>query len=221
MSAAALVMATAPDAARVKTPLKPLLGAEGCARLQVELIRQAAEWALEVAPGAAWLAHTPARARETMEGLVANGFVPEGCELFPQKGRNLGQRLDAATRHVLEQRPGPLLVIGTDAPTMTLAHAAGARGRLMAGDDVCFGPATGGGYYLVALDRPQPSLFALPAKEWREPRVLELSLRAAREAGLTAGLLGEERELETPEDAEELMADPRLPPAIRALLEPA
>jgi glycosyltransferase A (GT-A) superfamily protein (DUF2064 family) len=111
--------------------------------------------------------------------------------------------------------------IGTDAPTMTLAHAAGARGRLMARDDVCFGPAGGGGFYLLAMDRPQPSLFELPSTEWRGPRALELSLRAAREAGLTAALLGEERTLETPDDAAELVADPRLPDRVRSLLEPA
>ena len=144
--------------------------------------------------------------------------MPEGCELFAQRGRKLGDRLEAAMRHVLERRPGPLSVIGTDAPTLTPAHAAGARGRLMAGDDVCFGPAAGGGYYLLALDRPQ---LDLPSEEWGGPRVLELSLRAAREAGLTVGLLGEEPRLETLADAKELLGDPRLPDAIRALLEPA
>jgi uncharacterized protein len=216
MSTAVLVMAKVPQPGRVNTRLQPLLGKEGCARLQVELIRHAVDWALEIAPGAVWVAHTPARAREAMEELV-----PEGCELFAQRGRKLGDRLDAATRYVLERRPGPLIVIGTDAPTLTAAHAAGARGRLMAGDDVCLGPAADGGYYLIALDRPQPALFALPSEEWGGPRVLQLSLRAAREAGLTAGLLGEEPRLDSPAAAEELTEDPRLPEAVRALLEPA
>ena len=216
MSVAVLVMAKAPEPGRVKTRLEPLLGRDGCARLQAELIRQAAAWALEVAPNDTWLAYTPARAREAFEELV-----PERCALFPQKGRTLGQRLDAATRHVLERRPGTLIVIGTDAPSLTPAHAAGARGRLMAGDDVCFGPAADGGYYLVALDRPQPALFSLPRAEWGGPRVLELSLSAARDAGLTAGLLGEEHDLDTADDAAELLADPRLPAAVAAILEPA
>ena len=37
MSAAVLVMAAAPQTGRVKTRLQPLLGKEGCARLQAEL----------------------------------------------------------------------------------------------------------------------------------------------------------------------------------------
>ena len=216
MSVAVLVMAKAPVPGRVKTRLQPLLGRDGCAELQAELIRHAAAWALEVAPGAAWLAYSPARAREEIEQLV-----PSGVDLFPQRGRSLGQRLEAATRHVLERRPGALLVIGTDAPTLTLAHAAGARGRLMVGDDVCFGPAADGGYYLLALDRPQPQLFSLPREEWGRPRVLELSVRAARAAGLTVGLLGEEYDLDTPDDAAELLTDPRVPPRVAEILAPA
>jgi glycosyltransferase A (GT-A) superfamily protein (DUF2064 family) len=62
MSAAVLVMAKAPQPGRVNTRLQPLLGKEGCAQMQVELIRRAVDWALEVAPGAVWVAHTPARA---------------------------------------------------------------------------------------------------------------------------------------------------------------
>ena len=39
---AALVMARAPRAGEVKTRLEPLLGPEGCARLQAELLARAA-----------------------------------------------------------------------------------------------------------------------------------------------------------------------------------
>jgi uncharacterized protein len=216
MSVAVLVMAKAPVPGRVKTRLEPLLGREGCARLQAELIRHAAALALEVAAGAAWLAYTPGRTREQLEELA-----PEGLSLFPQKGRGLGERLEAATRYVLERRPGTLIVVGTDAPSLTAAHAAAARSRLMAGDDVCFGPAADGGYYLVALDRPQPALFSLPRAEWGGPRVLDLSVRAARQAGLTVGLLGEEHDLDTPDDAAELVRDRRVPPGVAAILEAA
>src|SRR2546429_473978 len=58
MGPAALVMAKAARAGEVKTRLEPLLGPEGCARLQGLLLARAARWAAEVAPGAAFVAFT-------------------------------------------------------------------------------------------------------------------------------------------------------------------
>ncbi|MGH2742145.1 MAG: TIGR04282 family arsenosugar biosynthesis glycosyltransferase, partial [Thermoleophilaceae bacterium] len=162
-SPAALVMAKSPAAGLAKTRLAPLLGAEGAALLQAELIGQALRWAEAVAPDAVFLSYTP-------EPIEPPG-VPVTCS-FPQRGADLGQRLDAAVRCVFERHDGPLLVVGTDTPTLTHSHAETALGRLDGGSDVCFGPALDGGYYLVGLARPCPECFALPGSCWGGPRVL-------------------------------------------------
>lgn len=206
---AALVMAKAPRAGEVKTRLEPLLGPEGCADLQAALIENAARWAAEHTD-AAFVAYTPPDAEDEMRTLV-----PEDVELFPQEGDDLGERLEAATERVAER---PLLVVGTDAPAMRGEHARAALEALGAGADACFGPAVDGGYYLVGLAARTPQVFAIASAAWGGPDVLRLSLDAARAAGLRVELLAEERDLDTPADAEALLARAALPGDVADLL---
>ena len=210
---AALVMAKAPRAGEVNTRLEPLLGPEGCARLQARLLARAARWAAEVAPGAAFVAFTPDDALAEVGDLV-----PASTDLFSQEGADLGERLAAATGRVLAMHDGPLLTIGTDLATLEPRHAAAALDDLADGIEVTFGPAFDGGYYLIGLREPHPEVFALPTEEWGGPRVLQLSLQAAAEAGLSLGMLRGERDLDTPADARAALADPRFPDDIAEML---
>ncbi|MDX6675219.1 MAG: uncharacterized protein QOH11_2637 [Solirubrobacteraceae bacterium] len=213
MEPAALVMAKAPRAGEVKTRLEPLLGPKGCARLQALLLARAARWAADVAPGAAFVAFTPG------ESLAEVGaLLPAGTDLFSQEGADLGARLAAATGRVLAMHDGPLLTVGTDLATLEPRHAVAALDDLADGIDVTFGPAFDGGYYLIGLREPHPEVFALPSEAWGGPRVLELSLQAAAEAGLSLGMLRGERDLDTPADARAALADPRFPDDIAAAL---
>lgn len=213
MGPAALVMAKAPRAGEVKTRLEPLLGAEGCARLQALLLARAARWAVDVAPGAAFVAFTP---EESLAEVGA--LVPAGTDLFAQEGADLGARLAAATARAFAMHDGPLLTVGTDLATLEPRHAAAALDDLADGIDVTFGPAFDGGYYLIGLREPHPEVFALPSEAWGGPRVLQLSLQAAAEAGLSLGMLRGERDLDTPADARAALADPRFPDDIAAAL---
>ncbi len=215
MNTSLLVMAKAPQPGRTKTRLEPLLGPEGCARLQAALIRRAASLAERAAADAAFLAYTPAAAGETVRCLV-----PAGTTTFPQRGDHLGQRLTAATATVMAMRPGPLVIIGTDCPVLGPRHVWAAASQLADGCDVSYGPAYDGGYYLVALAAPAPQLFDLPVSAWGGPYVLEQSLAAATAAGLTVGVLDPEHDLDTPTDAAAAVADPRLPGNIARLLAP-
>jgi rSAM/selenodomain-associated transferase 1 len=210
-----LIMAKAPRPGRVKTRLAPLLGEAGCARLQAGLIRHTASIACQVAPQATYLAFDPPDA----QGEIAR-LVPAEVGMFPQHGADLGARLAAATEAVLARRAGPLVVIGTDVPTLTAARLARAVGELDNCDAV-FGPALDGGYYLVALREPAPALFAIDPALWGGESVLAASLAAAGLAGLTVGLLPPLRDLDTPADAATLLATPSLPADIAALLAPA
>jgi rSAM/selenodomain-associated transferase 1 len=215
-AAAALVIARAPRPGRCKARLEPLLGPEGCARLQAGLVRRAATWALEIAPSHAFVAFDPVDAEAEMRALV-----PDGMHLVPQAEGDLGDRLAAATGHVFAQHAGPLLTIGVDVPRLHAGHAAAALSDLRDGCDVTLGPALDGGYYLIGLREPRPDLFALPTAAWGGPDVWTLTLAAAREADLSLGLLRAERDLDTPSDARALLADPALPDDVAALLRPA
>lgn len=216
MSAAALVMARAPVPGRCKTRLEPLLGPEGCARLQAGLVRRAAQWAAEVAPGNAWVAFDPPDAHDALRALV-----PEGVHLFPQVEGDLGRRLAAANERVFAECGGPVLTIGVDVPRLSASHASAALSDLEDECDVTLGPALDGGYYLIGLRENRPSLFDLPTEAWGGPEVWTLTIAAAEAAGLRLGLLRAERDLDTPADARALLADPALPADVAGLLRAA
>ncbi|MFL5837669.1 MAG: TIGR04282 family arsenosugar biosynthesis glycosyltransferase [Solirubrobacteraceae bacterium] len=199
-----VVMARSPRPGRAKTRLEPLLGPERCARLQAELIRVAVRWAGTV--GRVFVAVSP---RDALDEVDA-----PGAERFGQEGANLGERMAAAVERV----GGPVVVIGTDMPTLGGFHARSVRADLDAGVDAVFGPAHDGGYYLVALRQPRRDLFALPADAWGGPEVLALSLARAAEARLEVGLLRGERDLDTPADARALLLHHALPPGVAAIL---
>lgn len=214
--AAVLVMAKAPRPGEVKTRLEPLLGPEGCARLQEALLRLAVGWGAMVAPGRVWVAHAPADAEDEVR-LIAGMSV----RLLGQRGGDLGERLAAATGDVFAAHDGPLLVIGTDLPTLQRHHAEAALDDLTNGVQVTFGHAGDGGYYLIGLDGPHPEVFELPAETWGGEDVLMRSMALAHEAGLSMGMLRLETDLDTPSDARLLMLDPHLPKQIREILGPA
>jgi uncharacterized protein len=210
-AAAAIVIAKAPRPGLCKTRLEPLLGPDGCARLQAELVRRAAAWAAAVATP--YVAFTPADAREEMAALV-----PEGTTLIDQAEGDLGDRLAAATGQVLAEHGGPVVLIGVDTPQLRPEVGFQALEDLHSGVDVTFGPATDGGYYLVGLREPHPEVFALPSERWGGEQVLELSLAAAHEAGLSLAMLRPERDLDDEADARAMLADPMTPPEVAALL---
>ncbi len=80
------------------------------------------------------------------------------------------------------------------------------------------GPVFDGGYYLIALARPLPSLFALPEQVWRGPDSFNQVLAAAAAAGLEVGVLRGERALHRPADVRAALADPLLPEAVARAL---
>lgn len=204
-------MARAPRPGEAKTRLEPLLGREGCARLQAALIARAVAWARDVG-GEPWLAYTPADAREELAACAP------GARLLAQQGEGLGERLQHAIARVLAQHGGPLLTVGTDLPTLRARHARAALDDLAAGCDASIGPTADGGYYLIALREPHPELFALPPAAWGGPQVFELTIAAASEAGLELGMLRLEIDLDTPSDAHWLLLDTALPEDIAAIL---
>lgn len=216
MAVSALVMAKAPRPGAVKTRLEPLLGAEGCARLQAALIRVACRWAAEVAPGGAYVAYGPADADES----ELRAHVPDEVRLLPEGHGDLGDRLAEATTRVLRERAQPLLVVGTDMPALTRAHAREAEAVLRGGADVVFGPALDGGYWIAGLARPLPEVFGL-GSAWGGPTVLERSLERAREADLRVELLGTQRDLDDAADARALAARDGLAPEVSEILRAA
>lgn len=88
-----------------------------------------------------WLAVTPDRPTAWTGATPAIG-----------QGRgDLGQRLSHVARRL---PPGPVVILGSDAPQVRRADVAHAF-RALGGNDAVFGPALDGGYWLIGLSRRQ------------------------------------------------------------------
>ncbi|KUO15807.1 TIGR04282 family arsenosugar biosynthesis glycosyltransferase [Streptomyces dysideae] len=210
---AILVMAKPPRPGTVKTRLHPLLGPLRCAELQAELIRHTMQLATAHTPRT-YLAYAPCDG-----GNAIGTAVPDGVRLLLQRGEDLGRRLAAAVTDAFTDGAGPLLVIGTDAPTLTAGHLSAAFTALEL-QDVALGPALDGGYYLIGLRAPHTSLFSLGPDVWSTDRVLAATCALAQSEALSVARLRPLRDLDTPDDAAALLPDPALPAPIAALLQP-
>jgi hypothetical protein len=215
VNGAILIMAKAPRPGACKTRLEPLLGAEGCAALQAQLLRHTVEWAQSSA-WPVWVAFDPPDA-----GPQLTGLVPASVVLLAQQGRDLGERLTHAVAHVAASHTGPLTVLGTDSPTLGARDVDDLELVLEGGWDAGLIGAHDGGYAAIALPRPVPGAFALPSQLWGGPHVLTGTLARLRREGLSAAVLDVVHDLDTPADAARLRQSASCPPTIRPLLTPA
>lgn len=109
-----------------------------------------------------------------------------GAVLVEQHEGGLGRRLEEALDTLASMGYGAKVVIGTDAPDLPPAYVKGAFESLEANDAV-FGPATDGGYYLVAVRGGYGALFSeIP---WSSDAVLRISLERAESSSMTSFLL--------------------------------
>jgi rSAM/selenodomain-associated transferase 1 len=201
---ALVVFVKHPAPGAVKTRLAAAVGPAAAA----ELYRALAEHALA--------STTPARGE--YERLVffdppparaqMRAWLP-GVRLLAQSEGDLGARLSDATARAFARGASRVAVVGTDAPGLARDTVVAALDALD-GADVAIGPTEDGGYYLLALRRPRPELFAAVA--WSTPSVAADTRARAAAVGLVVHELPALRDVDTLEDV-------RLEwPALRALL---
>ncbi len=89
----------------------------------------------------------------------AREWLGTGWQLQPQVGATLGERLRDATERAFAQGAQQVVVIGIDSPWLQASDIEQAFIALQQAD-VVVGPAADGGYYLIGLSQPAPSLFA-------------------------------------------------------------
>lgn len=159
---AVAVLAKAPLPGFAKTRLVPALGADGAAAFQERLIARAATVASAAAIGPVTLWATPHENHPAFRALHAR----LGVALARQPDGDLGTRMLAA----ITATNGPGLVIGTDCPALTPDHLRRAADTLRGGSDVVVFPAEDGGYVLIGMRAPEPSLFS--NMRWSLPDVM-------------------------------------------------
>jgi uncharacterized protein len=182
-----IVFAKAPVPGQVKTRLAATLGEAGAARLAARMLRHAVDQATRAAIGPVTLCAAPDGRHPVWAELVAQ----HGVQLMEQGDGDLGQRMARALSRVLASQANtgtascPLrgaLLIGTDVPALDSAYLRQAAAALGSHEAV-FGPTADGGYVLVGLRHPQPSLFE--AMRWSHDRVMDETRHRLAAAGLT------------------------------------
>ena len=210
----ALIMAKAPVPGTVKTRLK--LAPEKAARLQEALLADTIEKARAISSlESVTIAGSPAAGLD----LLAP-FLPDGIDLIPQVEGDLGRKMFAAVKTLFAESSVPVLVLGTDAPTLPPEYIERASQALRA-HDVSIVPSTDGGYVLLGIREPHEGLFS--GIEWSTGVVYEQTLAKARNAGLSVHEEKAWYDVDTPEDLnilkETLARDPQLAPRVARVLE--
>ena len=190
--AAVVVMARSPDGARPpKTRLAGVLQDEQDRR------RLYAAFLADVITGCRTIDGVTIRIAYTEDGGTG-GFDATGVtddQLLPQRGATLGDRELGVFEDLFRDGFSPVVMIGSDLPTLPAERIVEALDRLGApGHPVVLGPAHDGGYYLIGLsartgDRAVPDLFT--GIRWSTEWTRTDTLAAADRCGLTVELLGD------------------------------
>jgi rSAM/selenodomain-associated transferase 1 len=206
MKACVVVFGREPIAGEVKSRLAEGIGAQAAARVYAATL----EHSLEIARSSG------ARVVLSLADVPSGDWV-RGIEgaLEIQRGADLGDRMyDAFARRFAEGEERVVL-IGSDCAWFTATHLARASAKL-GGADAVLGPSTDGGYWLVAQRTPGLPLFTrIP---WSTPRTLERTRQRIRALGGTWSELEELVDIDTADDLELVLADPRTPEPLRQKL---
>ena len=189
-----VVVAKAPVPGEVKTRLYPKLTIDEATDLYRCFLQDRIKEIGRLTEIDLAISYTPEESKEYFSRFITNGF-----HLFPQRGKNLGERLSNIFKDKLADKYDAVSIIDSDTPDLPRYIVQQSFQLLMSnGVDAVFGPCDDGGYYLVAMRRPQPDLFQhIP---WSTEAVLAATLERANAIGLKAELLPRWNDLDTFED---------------------
>jgi rSAM/selenodomain-associated transferase 1 len=130
-------------------------------------------------------------------GGTIRRWLQDGWTLTPQSEGNLGDRLIDAFEDSKQLGNPKTIIIGSDCPCVSPDDIRLAAAGLDE-HDLVIGPATDGGYWLIALREPQPLLFQNIA--WSTGQVFSQTLERAKQEGLNWLELRKLSDIDTMED---------------------
>ncbi|MFR9730701.1 DUF2064 domain-containing protein [Saccharopolyspora sp. MS10] len=201
MNRIVLVLAKAPEAGRAKTRLTPEVSSRQAARIAAAALLDTVEAALAVPDAHVRVAlhGDPARGERAAELAELLGR----CEVVPQRGGGLPERLAHAHADVAAEHPGsPVVQIGMDTPQVTARILDGALARL-ASCDAVLGRAADGGWWCLGLNDPADAAWLGDVPTSRGDTGAR-TLAALRARGHRVGALPPMSDVDTMPDAREV-----------------
>lgn len=183
-----IVFAKAPVPGKVKTRLSPPLSSDQAARLYTAFVGDVIAGARASGAAAVSVAYEPHRAYPDLR------WIEDAPAWFPQTGKDLGARMNAAFAAAFDGGAAKAVIIGSDCPDLDPRILRRAFAHLDEAE-VVLGTAEDGGYYLVGLRAPMPSLFS--RMEWSTPDVLARTLARLTRKGARFALLPEHADVDT------------------------
>ncbi|MCO4821768.1 MAG: TIGR04282 family arsenosugar biosynthesis glycosyltransferase [Flavobacteriaceae bacterium] len=114
-----------------------------------------------------------------------------------QQGKDLGERMKNAIAQGFADGYQNIILIGSDLPTISndiITHGFDS----LKDNEVVFGPAQDGGYYLIGLTKMQHCIFE--NKPWSTNKLLDLTLEELKSKNIKFGLIETLNDIDTFED---------------------
>jgi len=121
----------------------------------------------------------------------------EGDKKFVQEGEDLGIRMRNAFQNGFNEGYENIILIGSDLPNISKEIIDTGFDTLQ-NNDVVFGPAEDGGYYLVGLSKMNPTIFE--NKPWSHSELLAVTLAQLKEQQQSIGFIETLNDIDTFED---------------------
>ncbi len=193
-----ILFAKKPEAGKVKTRLAEGIGAAAATRLYRAFLKDILS-SLNGLPQSFAVAYTPEDAGGYFKEAAAGAV-----EIFPQQGRDLGERMRNTFLRQFSSGNGRVIIIGSDIPLLSPDILEEARAAL-AEHPVVLGPCRDGGYYLIGLRRPVPGLFS--GISWGGDRVFRDTVSILRREECNYRILPELSDIDRAYDLKQLTAE--------------
>lgn len=198
MRRALIIVGKPPAPGRTKTRLVPPLSPDDAAALYSGFLLDSVALGL----GLGWEQVTVVHPRAGGPALAA--LLPSATRLLEQPGEGLAYALPYAFARHLAEGFARVVLIGSDNPTLPQELIERACVALDA-VDLCIGPSTDGGYYLIGLRESHLGVF--DAIDWSTSHVYGQTLARAARLGLRVASLPEWYDVDEPADLVRLQRD--------------
>ncbi len=194
MSTNLIIFAKRPIPGKVKTRLIPYITPTEAAELYKAFVTDIICNAHKLECDQVTIAYTPSNAEAAFHSICG-----QSVNYLPQKGHDLGERMQNAFLDSFENGPKRTVIIGTDSPTLPLTYIRKAFDALKE-VPVTIGPTFDGGYYLIGLSEQDDAVFE--GVDWSTSRVFSQTLARIQAINKQLYVLPPWYDVDTPDNLE-------------------